>query len=277
MYCYHEVFERDALEGGTVQVNGFKIEVKPVNDPDGADSVSCRATVTSPKGKVVYQQSDWGMEIDPITGKHINGDGEPDAVLVDYSGGAHCCWTYDVVSLGKNPGLIGKFYNRDTASFSDLRGDGQIEISIRDGSFDFGFGLDHASSVFPLLIVQLRGTNFQDVGSECWPIFKKAIQQERRKLDNADLQEFLHPRPNQPDNSDHEMTRSTLLLIALDYLYGGKYPEAKNVLAQFWPQHSQEKTWKEMLDGYCSGLRFQMGLQSVPPCENKKTDAYSSF
>jgi transglutaminase-like putative cysteine protease len=53
---------------------------------------------------MVFEHDEWGMEIDPITGKDVNGDGYPDAVLVSFSGGAHCCWTYHIVSLGKNPG-----------------------------------------------------------------------------------------------------------------------------------------------------------------------------
>jgi hypothetical protein len=148
-YCQQIGF----MAGGKIQVNGFSIEAKAISDPKVQDYTICHASITSPEGKIVYEQNDSSFEFDPITGKDINGDGQPDAVVVGYSGGAHCCWTYDIVSLGKTPGLIREFTNRAPATFSDFGGDGHIEISIRDGSFDFGFGLDHADSVFPLLIV----------------------------------------------------------------------------------------------------------------------------
>lgn len=207
------------------------------------------------------------MEIDPATGRDINGDGQPDAVLVSFSGGAHCCWTYHIVSLGKKPGLIREFENRDTASFKDLLGNGQIEILIRDGGFDFGFGLDHAFSVFPLLIVQLKGAEFQDVGPKFWPVFEKEILHERGKLSNQRLQEFLHSNPDEVhDDSDYLGTKSTVLQTVLDYLYAGRHEEARKLLGKLWPKDSQERTWKEMISGYCSGLRASLELESSPPC-----------
>jgi len=218
------------------------------------------------------------MEIDPITGKDINGDGEPEAVLIDFSGGAHCCWTYDIISLGKQPGLIQKLYNPDTASFTDLRGDGQIEISIRDGSFDEGFGLDHAFSVFPLLIVQLRGRQFEDVGPKFPAIFQKEIDEERSKLMPAWLQKFLNSNPyDVHDSLEYQGTQSDILLIALDYLYAGNPEQAKATLSSLWPAASRARTWKEILDGYCSGLRSDLGVASGPPCKSDKTDAWSTF
>ncbi len=182
MYCFKSALEPGATGGGKVRIAGFTIEVRPVPDLD--EGMLCHASVTSPKGETIYSSDDWGVEIDAVTGKDVNGDGEPDAVLVSFSGGAHCCWIYHVISLGKKPGLIREFENQDTASFEDLKGNGQIEIVIRDGTFDSGLGLVHAFSVFPLLIVQLRGSEFHDVSSNFWPVFKKEIQKERAGLND---------------------------------------------------------------------------------------------
>jgi hypothetical protein len=117
----------------------------------------------------------------------------------------------------------------------------------------------------------LRGSEFQDVGSEFWSLFEKEIRQKRGALNNADLREFLHPIAN--DTSNHEMTRSTVLQIALDYLYAGRFEEAKATMSTMWPANSREGTWIEMLSGYCSGLRAQLGLKSGPPCRNEKTNS----
>ena len=43
-------------------------------------------------------------------------------------------------------------------------------------------------------------------------------------------------------------------------LYGGKQSEAKELLNKWWPQNSQGQTWSEIITGYCSGLRAQLGI-----------------
>jgi hypothetical protein len=257
--------------GAKSQVNGFSIQVKTIPDPTFPPSnMACLATVTSPQGKVVYQVSDWGMEIDTITGAEINGDGQPDAVLVGYSGGSHCCFTYHIISLGTQPGLVRKFENGARASFDDLHGDRHIEISIRDSSFDYGFGLDNVHSVRPLLIVQLQGSKFKDLGAEFWPVFEKEVQQNRDKLTDKVSKEFLSSNPDdlEPDG-DTYAAKSTILLIVLDYLYGGRYEDAQMALGEMWPAASQPRTWKEILGGYCTQLRANLNLESSPTCAEK--------
>jgi len=267
LYCYQNGLEPGATGGGVVRVNGFTVEVKPKAGRVSED-MTCHATVTSPQGEIVYEKDDWGMEIDPVTGKDVNGDEQPDAVLVSFSGGAHCCWTYHIISLGENPGLIREFENRSTASFRDIRGDGQIEILIRDGSFDFAFGLDHAFSVFPLLIVQLKGKEFVDVGSRFLPIFEKEIQQEQSKISNQQLQELLHSDPDEiHDSLDYQRTKAAILMTVLDNLYAGRHREARTILRKQWPPKFQQKTWEEMTSGYCTGLRAHLELESSAPCE----------
>jgi len=269
MYCYQDVMKRVATGGGTVRLNGFTVQVKAVPDPTMPGDSTCRGSITSAQGKLVFEEEDWGMEIDPISGSDINGDGQPDAVLTAYSGGAHCCWTYYIVSLGARPRIIRKFENQDTASFSDLRGNGETEILIRDGSFDFGFGLDHVFSVFPLLIVQLKGTSFQDVGSQFWPVFDQEISRAQAKLTDKDLTDFLHSDPYEgQDNLNSQSTEYEILVIILDYLYSGRYEKAKDVLANLWPSASRNRTWHEMLQGYCSGLRANLDLSSGPVCSD---------
>jgi hypothetical protein len=268
IYCYHDVMKRAAIGEATVRVGGYTVQVGPVPDPTVPGYSICRGSITSAQGKAIFEQDDQGMEIDPITGKDVNGDGEPDAVLVDYSGGAHCCWTYYIVSLGKHPGLIRKFQNRDTATFSDLRNNGEIEIVIKNGSYDFGFRLDHAFSVFPLMIVQLKGTQFRDVGLAFTARFDDEISKARAAIGDDALKEFLQSDPYQghADDLSYDATESRVLLIVLDYVYSGRIEKAKKALAQMWPASSRERTWQEMLYGYCSGVRDDLGLASGPPC-----------
>lgn len=268
-YCYQKVTEPGAAGGGQLQINGFAIEVKAIKDPNVRGHMLCSGRVVSPEGKTVYETSDWGMEIDKASGRDISGNGEADAVLVSFSGGAHCCWMYHIVSLGKKPGLIAEFENQDTASFEDLRGDGQTEIVIRDGDYDSGFGLVHAFAVFPLLIVRMRGGAFQDASAGFRPVFEKEIKQKEAQLDSALLKEFLKSDPYDAEGHDdleYQRTKSAILLIVLDYLYSGQPEQARKMLGKLWPANSQERTWTEMVKGYCSGLRTQLELEATPPC-----------
>jgi hypothetical protein len=246
------------------------VEVKPASDTDDPSLMTCRATVRSSKGTLIFEQEDWGIEIDPITGRDVNGDGIPDAVLVSFSGGAHCCWSYYIISLGKRPGLIAKFENQASASFQDLRRDGKVQIVVRDGTFDFDFGLSHAFSPFPLLIVQLHGSTFQDVSAGFRALYEKEIQRERSQLNPESLQEFARSHSSEGlDSADHEAIECSILLMALDYLYAQRTRDARNVLDEFWPVESREQTWQEMIRGYCSGLRSQLRVNVKPPCESR--------
>jgi hypothetical protein len=270
MYCHQKVLEPGATGGGLVRANGFTVEVKPIQDPNDSDSIICHATIRSPEGKIVFEHNEWGVKIDPITGRDVNGDGFPDAVLASFSGGAHCCWTYFIVSLGKNPGLVAKIENSSTASFKSLAENGKIQILIRDGTFDEAFGLGHPFSPFPLLIVRLNGSQFEDVGPQFWSIYKNEIQQARAKLKSPDLDQFLHSSPTAIHDDDNYLATEThILQIALSYLYAGRPKESRATLSTLWPPVDQNETWEQMLNGYCKGLRA--GLQLVLPtvCANQ--------
>ena len=269
LYCYQELRGAESsigVGGGTVRVNGFTIEVKPRTDREAA---ACRATIRSPRGQTIFELEDWGIEIDPITGEDVNGDGQPDVVLASFSGGAHCCWKYHIISLGQSPGVLRDFENSSKASFKDLKGDGRIEILIRDGTFDEKFHLGHPYSPFPLLIVRLRGDEFENVGDGFWGEFEKEILEQRRGLKASDLRQFLNSNLTEAHDAESYLeTESRILKIVLGYLYAGRSEQARNTLSELWPADFRQKTWEEILHGYCTGLRAQLHLASSTVCHN---------
>ena len=97
--------------------------------------------------------------------------------------------------------------------------------------------------------------------------FEKEIQKERSELSKEQLQELVRSNPDEiRDSLDYLRTKSALLLIVLDYLYAGRHDESKRVLEKQWPPNFQEKTWNEMVSGYCTGLRAHLELESRVPC-----------
>ena len=85
--------------------------------------------------------SAWQVQFRLDQAKDINGDGFPEVVLSDYSGGAHCCTTLAVISLRPQGPVI--VFDTDLgsggASFRDLDGDRRLEIR-RDYLFEYALG-----------------------------------------------------------------------------------------------------------------------------------------
>jgi hypothetical protein len=94
----------------TKQVAGFQTKISPYHHKDFPHE-GCRAVVRDQNRKVVFSEHDFGFSI-ALLGEDVNGDGVPDVVLEAYSGGAHCCWTYYIISLGQKPGLLKAFGNQ---------------------------------------------------------------------------------------------------------------------------------------------------------------------
>ena len=77
------------------------------------------------------QYKSWPLDLSTSLMRDINGDGWPEVVLRDYSGGAHCCTRLAILSLHpKGPVCVfSEELGSAWADFSDLDRDGRLEIS----------------------------------------------------------------------------------------------------------------------------------------------------
>ena len=75
----------------------------------------------------------------PPAVRDLTGDGVPELVLADWSGGAHCCFTYYVFTLGEQFAVLDTIplEHSDNARFEDLDGDGALELRTRDWTFAY--------------------------------------------------------------------------------------------------------------------------------------------
>jgi len=86
----------------------------------------------------------------------LNADGILEWAVWGYSGGAHCCATLHIFSLGNPPRLLSSTDLRDSdpTAFCDLDADGLFEIEARDWSFAY-WNASFADSPAPAIILTL--------------------------------------------------------------------------------------------------------------------------
>jgi hypothetical protein len=120
----------------------------------------------------------WPVGEKPLQLRDLDGDGEPEAVITAFTGGAHCCvvaliyrWDgAEYVTAERNFGGAGW-------RLVDLDRNGTIEFRTSDYQFDFLYG-SHAESVFPIQIISFDDGRFADVTTD----FPGAIAKDAERL-----------------------------------------------------------------------------------------------
>jgi hypothetical protein len=90
--------------------------------------------------------------------KQLDGVGRPEVLVDLYSGGAHCCYTTIIYTLGAR-GLSGRIrhpWGDPGYRLADIDGDGTLELVTADDAFAYAF-TDYADSVDPTQIWNLQG------------------------------------------------------------------------------------------------------------------------
>jgi hypothetical protein len=194
------------------------------------------------------------MSIGQISGKDINGDGQPEAVFEGFSGSAHCCWTYWIVSLGARPSLLKQVFNQTSIAFRETS-DGHVDLFGGDGAFDYFDCLSHSETAFPAVFLRLQGRDLKDVGSEHWDYYADQIADARRRITAEELDRFRNAK-NQDDLCDGSprATMPKVLTIVFADLYGGRDEEAWKALEAMWPPADKERIRKLILQKRAEGI-----------------------
>ncbi len=235
-----------------------RVEWKGYSVKTGPCAETCRVRVFSPAGKVIFQtqfESDESFKVvfNEATGKDVNGDGKADLVLEGYSGGAHCCWTYWILSLGPAPRLAAKIFNETGVGFKDLEGDGKLEIVTRDGAFDYFDGLSHAYAPMPTVVLRPQGQRLTDASAQFWKEYEQQISEARANLNPELLRRFRSGAEKDAPFED-QRTKSLVLQIVLANLYGGRAAEAWKALEEMWPADDQARIRKLIEQTRASGI-----------------------
>lgn len=95
-------------------------------------------------------------------GTDITGLGKPNLILNEWSGGAHCCFTFHIFELDDHPREVASVQaeHSDYAHFEDLNHDGIYEFV----GWDFTFAYWHAGflqSPAPKIVLRFDGTQYE--------------------------------------------------------------------------------------------------------------------
>lgn len=150
---------------------------------------------------------------------------EPKQLIVEqYSGGAHCCYSFWIYDLSSHARLLfgNEKYGTGNMLFPvDVDGDGTFEFRQSVMAFDY-FYVSHASSVFPqgIFAYDKKAGEYRPANRRFQVYALRGIENDVKELETLKAQ-------GKPDADDSSSERyfSAVLQVTLKYIYAGKRDE----------------------------------------------------
>ncbi len=161
--------------------------------------------------------------------------GADDSLLIveQYSGGAHCCWTYRFLDLSgeslKEIFSSGDYPVGYQGSYVDLNNDGTNEWTQYLLTFDYFLVLSHAMAPIIPVIFKFENGTFVPANPEFRSILLKDINSSKQFLKNSSP---IHE-PIRGDSHQLE-TFSHLMKVMLTLYYSGQHDEALRFFRQYY-------------------------------------------
>ncbi len=231
-------------------VGGYQVHLDAVRNPKSND-VLCRSFLVDPAGRETPLLKGWNVSIHQGTGEDLFGDGHPSLVLEGYSGGAHCCYTYVIASLGERPVIFPPIENETPFFFFKDPVSKQFRIMTSDGAFDYFDGMCHACAPFPRVVLQADRAGLHDVSPQFVDQYDSEIALARAKIANGDIARFLI--------SDFEDAKAVVLEIVFSYLYSGREAQAWQALDEMWPGADRERIKRLIVQTRTKGILSKLG------------------
>ncbi len=125
--------------GGTLRVGRHEFQVRKT-DAEGALAILTDGKLVKHITGVNFSLNDF-PEAPPDwkNGTDINGDSVPEVVVMEDTGGAHCCTSWRIFHAGQTVEQIYEFTNghTDLFPFADINHDGKMELRIYDWTFAY--------------------------------------------------------------------------------------------------------------------------------------------
>lgn len=243
--------------GSTIRTlgRGFvaRIEPAPVSEgmvDENGKSFGCLATVQDVTGKSVYRKADYGIKL-ALVGRLGGLQSDISALFENYSGGAHCCWSYWFVSTGKKPGMFAGLENNYEIAFRKTA-DG-LDLTANDGAFDYFDNFCHACAPGVNVFITFRGTRLINASEQHVADYDGDIARNRKSLEAGKVAQ-LHQLTKYAGEPELGETVAAVLNITLAYLYSGREAEAWKTLDGMWPEADVPRMKQLILDTKAKGL-----------------------
>lgn len=171
-------------------------------------------------------------------GVNVTGNGIPDLVVTEYSGGMHCCLTYYIFELGDEFRLIDTIpAEHGTIDYQDVEGERAPVIKMSDWSYAYVFG-SFGSSPSPDVILRYTNGHY-----EIAPDLMQTPAPSADELQEmADEIKTNYAQMVENDESSGEWEADTgLWRQMLDLIYGGHEDEAHRLFDMAWPEGVEDK------------------------------------
>ena len=252
---------RTSNKTATVSVGKYEVRLDPISDPKTGEIV-CSGSLVDRAGRETLLLKDWDVSIHQGTGEDLSNDDSPSLVLEGYSGGAHCCYTYAIVSLGETPVILRPIRNETPFFFFKDAASRQFRIFTSDGAFDYFDGMCHACAPFPRLVLQVDESGLHDVSANFVEQYDSEIALARAKIAEGDIQKFVA--------SDFKDAKAVVLEIVFSYLYSGREAEAWQTLAEMWPAADRERIKALIVKTRAHGLLSKLGKSGPISVANRR-------
>jgi hypothetical protein len=232
--------------GTRILPNGGTIAIRTV--PANELNQTCDVSVRDRNGRTIFEDRGFNTKIDPATGRDIDNDGQPDAVLgVDTTGGTGGNWEYPVISFAPTPRLL-LTLPPATFDFQTKPGGTLIWTSA---IFE-GLGQNSADLSTIATVHEFRPSGFVDVTADyCKPMLTGELQGPgslRGQLAILTRQAKLDSRLDAGRPEDREDTRLAATTIVLQQIYCGQLEDASRLVLEVWPGRDQSRIRKQIRD-----------------------------
>ena len=227
--------------------------------------------------KRVWGQHGWAFQIGDrgdtyghscfdLAGGDLTGDGNPNIVIYEWSGGAHCCFTMQLFDISEEFRLMTKIDGGDSVpQFVDWDNDNIPEIELLDMSYAYFPGC-FASSPTPTVVFKYSNrSHVLAMDQMSKPItdkdeYLKKFQKHAQEVKNDEIW------TSGPDgNYSHYHIPSDLFSHALDLMYGGNedygwkfiheawtdgFPVDEELLDKFREKMNASSYWRDLKEEY---------------------------
>jgi hypothetical protein len=239
LVCYKFSFADDTVRA----VNGGYEFVTVNTSPDG---FGISVLNVYKDGRSIFTL-DEDLRIEEVSFADLKGNGEKSAIILSYTGGAHCCFIMYIGEINN-----GSFVLTDTISWGDsmyepkdLNNDGKMELvgSYVDFAYEF---TSFAGSQFPILIYGYKNGRMEMVNEDFKKFVYEDIEEFKREMLSA------YPDYECPEKEDEYRVsnagelQSFLAAIVFGYASVNEVSKGYDLIEEYYKCPNKEK-FKELL------------------------------